>query len=69
MNITKILKDEYGFSKYRISKLVEVSWITVHYWYIGLYKPRKAHLNALQEILEGCHENQKNRMEETSRLE
>lgn len=46
----KELVDKHGFSKYRIAKLVGVSWNTVSFWYKGIFSPNKEHLAALQRI-------------------
>ena len=50
MNITKILVDEYDFSKYRIHKSVGVSWNTVLFWYKGVFKPKKRSQDKLEKI-------------------
>lgn len=46
---------ELGFSKYKIAKMIinpetgkPITWMTVHAWQRGWWKPEPAHLNALQ---------------------
>lgn len=51
MNDVKTLVDMYGFSKYKISKLVDVSWNTVSFWYRGIYSPKPAHQSKIMKIL------------------
>ena len=49
-NIVKVLVDKKDFSKYRIAKLVGVSWNTVHMWYREVFEPRNAYKAKLEEI-------------------
>ena len=39
-----------GYSKYRISKEIGVSWNTVQLWYKGVYKPTPSHQEGIYEI-------------------
>ena len=41
-----------GISKWKISKVLGVSWHTVHQWSRGTFKPRPDRLEKLKEILE-----------------
>lgn len=49
-NLIKQLKSK-GLSKWKISKLLGVSWQTVYMWDKDVFKPNKEHLEKLEEIL------------------
>lgn len=50
MNYVKELVDDYGFSKWRLHKLVGVSWNTIHMWYREVFQPSVEHKQALERI-------------------
>ena len=50
MNIIKQLKST-GLSKYRISKEIGVSWLTVAYWEREVFNPNEKNRRKLQELL------------------
>lgn len=51
-NITKKLVDEFGISKYRISRATSTNWSTVQLWYRDVFKPNENHQKILNEFLE-----------------
>lgn len=50
MNIIKALKSK-GFSKWRISKEIGVSWQTIHMWEKEVFKPQKEREERLIQLL------------------
>lgn len=54
MKPTKILLkkilDEQKISKYRITKLCDVSWTTVQFWYKGVFEANGKHTAMLEKI-------------------
>ncbi len=40
-----------GFTKWKISKVLNVAWHTVHMWDKGTFKPTKEHKEALEAML------------------
>ena len=49
--VNKLL--EKGFSKYRISKQLGVSWKTVNEWHKGKSQPRQTYAITLKEMANG----------------
>jgi predicted transcriptional regulator len=54
-NIVKELVDNKGFSKYKIAKLVGVSWNTVSFWHKGVFWPKEEHQKKLEDIYGALH--------------
>lgn len=50
MNTTKLVIDGLKMSKYRFSKMIGVSWNTVHFWYCGIYLPSKEHQEKIDAV-------------------
>ena len=50
MNIVKQLKDK-GFTKWKISKSIGVSWQTINMWEKEVFKPTKDNLEKLNSLL------------------
>ena len=48
--IEKLLKS--GWTKWKISKALNVSWHTVYMWQKEVFRPTKEHLKALEDLLE-----------------
>lgn len=53
--VEKLIKK--GYSKYRVAKVVGVSWATVRLWERGVFVPSPEHLTALQNLLKGGDSN------------
>jgi len=49
MNVLKELS-KMGISKYRIAKETGVSWNSVAFWYLGIYKPKVENYNKLIDL-------------------
>ncbi|KKL83320.1 hypothetical protein LCGC14_1975900 [marine sediment metagenome] len=47
--INKLI-EEHNYSKWRISKLVGVSWQTVHSWHRDFFQPNTKHLEDLMKL-------------------
>lgn len=41
---------ESGMSKYKIAKSVGVSWNTVHFWVLGIFKPKNKYQTKLEAL-------------------
>lgn len=50
MELLQKLKKQ-GYSKWKISKSLNVAWQTVHMWDKGTFKPTKEHKEALEAML------------------
>ena len=51
MDMLKKLKNK-GLTKWKISKMIGVSWHTIHMWERGVFKPNKKHLEDLEKAVE-----------------
>ena len=50
MNIVERLVDEKGLSKWRVSRVIGVSWNTVQMWYRGVFLPSPQNQEKLKEL-------------------
>lgn len=50
MNIKK-LREKLGLTKYALSKKIDVSWNTVHYWEKGFWKPSQENKKKLEDLI------------------
>ena len=52
MNITKKLVEEKNWSKYRIAKRLDVSWVSVQFWFKEVFQPNAIHQQQLYKLWE-----------------
>ena len=46
----KTLREEKQISKYRLAKILGVSWNTIYLWERGVFKPKKIYQKKLEEL-------------------
>lgn len=68
LDITEVREQLGGISKYRLAKMLNVRWNTVHLWEIGRFKPSFIHLERILGLLKSAPKKDDNKTEGESNV-